>query len=77
MYLDYLCQKNDVSFRSYSIEDMNRNDFVAKSSGALKIMRDILKNKDNKIYVHCSAGIYRSAQVVVLYLTLVENFKVE
>ena len=51
---------------------MNKRDFIERSYGALLIMRDIMSDKENVVYVHCSAGAYRSAQVVVLYLTLID-----
>lgn len=35
-----------------------------------------MSDKENVVYVHCSAGAYRSAQVVVLYLTLIDQFEV-
>jgi protein-tyrosine phosphatase len=39
-------------------------------------MENILKEK-KKLYVHCSAGIYRSPQIIALYLILVERYSVE
>jgi atypical dual specificity phosphatase len=30
-----------------------------------------------KVYIHCSAGIYRSPQMIVLYLTLFEGYALE
>lgn len=54
---------------------MNTQDFINKSSGALKSMADILK-KDEKVYVHCSAGIFRSTQLIALYLTLHMDYSI-
>lgn len=31
--------------------------------------------RDGRVYVHCSAGVYRSPQIVVLYLVLIENYQ--
>jgi protein-tyrosine phosphatase len=39
-------------------------------------MENVLKN-DGKIYVHCSAGMYRSPQIIALYLILVEQYTIE
>jgi len=39
-------------------------------------MDNILKS-DGKIYVHCSAGMYRSPQIIALYLILVEQYTIE
>ena len=30
-----------------------------------------------KVYIHCSAGIYRSPQMIVLYLTLFKDYTLE
>lgn len=40
------------------------------------MMRDLLKEGE-KVYVHCTAGIYRSPQMIVLYLTRFENYSIE
>ena len=47
---------------------------MLKCIGALSLMRKILKRKDSKVYVHCSAGMYRSPQIVILYLTILEGY---
>ena len=36
-----------------------------------------LISQNKKVYVHCSAGMYRSPQIVVLYLVLHENYILE
>lgn len=55
---------------------MNSEDFVSKAEGAVRLMKDLL-SEGNKIYVHCSAGIYRSTQIIALYLNLFQNYSVE
>ena len=39
-------------------------------------MNDLLK-KGKKVYVHCTAGMSRSAAAVIIYLVLYENYTVE
>lgn len=39
-------------------------------------METIVRNH-GKIYVHCSAGMYRSPQIIALYLILVEQYTIE
>jgi len=39
-------------------------------------MEELLAGGGN-IYVHCSAGIYRSPQMIALYLVAVKKYKVE
>ena len=54
---------------------MSRKDFISKCLGAVSLLGKILQDKHNKVYVHCSAGMYRSPQIVVLYLALLENYR--
>jgi len=54
---------------------MNNEDFVSKAEGGVRMMKELMR--DEKVYVHCSAGIYRSPQMIALYLTLCEQFPVE
>ena len=49
---------------------------MQKSLKTFLKMESILKN-NGKIYVHCSAGIYRSPQIIALYLILVEQYSIE
>ena len=39
-------------------------------------MEEILSGGGN-IYVHCSAGIYRSPQMIALYLIAIKKYKLE
>lgn len=39
-------------------------------------MKELLKD-GGKVYVHCSAGIYRSPQIIALYLSMFQNYSVE
>lgn len=48
---------------------MNNDDFVSKAEGGVRLMRELLRDGE-RVYVHCSAGIYRSPQMIALYLTL-------
>lgn len=49
---------------------------MKKSLKAFLKMEHILRN-NGKIYVHCSAGMYRSPQIIALYLILVEQYTIE
>jgi protein-tyrosine phosphatase len=49
---------------------------VIKAEGGIKIMDEML-NDGGSIYVHCSAGIYRSPQIISLYLTMYQRYTVE
>jgi len=39
-------------------------------------MEEALQSGGN-IYVHCSAGIYRSPQMIALYLIAIKKYKME
>ena len=60
----------------YPIEDFNQEDLYNKLKGAGDVLNKLLKN-GKKIYVHCTAGMSRSAATVIIYMVLYENYKVE
>jgi len=39
-------------------------------------MNELLRD-DGKVYVHCSAGIYRSPQIIALYLSVFQSYSIE
>ena len=51
---------------------MNNKDFLEKWIGAVSLLRKIIADGE-RVYVHCSAGVYRSPQIVILYLMLIGN----
>jgi len=55
---------------------MNKKDFLIKCVGAIQLLKNLI-NGNKKVYVHCSAGVYRSPQIVVLYLILTNNYTPE
>ena len=71
-YLCELCDEYGLQLLTYSIEDMNKKDFLSKWTGAVVLLRNLIRY-GNKVYVHCSAGVYRSPQIVALYLMLVNH----
>lgn len=40
------------------------------------MMRDLIRDGE-KVYVHCTAGIYRSPQMIALYLAHFEDYSIE
>ena len=55
---------------------MDAEDFRKRCEGALLLLKKLI-SQNKKVYVHCSAGMYRSPQIVVLYLVLHENYSLE
>lgn len=55
---------------------MSKKDFLAKFKGAIDILRDLVKENE-KVYVHCTAGVYRSPQIVILFLILTHKLSPE
>jgi protein-tyrosine phosphatase len=74
--LKRLYEKHGI--RAYNIEimDMKLKDFVDRSQQAVRLLRQLVETY-RTVYVHCTAGIYRSPQLVVLYLVQFEQFSVE
>lgn len=58
---------------NYQIIDMNFADFIKKAAEALKLLRTVLI-KYHCVYVHCTAGVFRSPQLVILYLVKFCNY---
>ena len=75
-FLNLLCQESGLRYQRYSILDMNNDDFINKAEGGLKILRDMIKSGE-RVYVHCTAGIYRSPQMIALYLTIFDKYSLE
>lgn len=55
---------------------MNNKDFLTKSGKAVRLLESLIR-QGHKVYVHCSAGVYRSPQIVVLYLMLIKKITSE
>lgn len=75
-YLSLLCEESAVRYQTYSIEDMNNQDFIERAQGAVRKLREMLR-ESGKVYVHCTAGIYRSPQIIALYLAQFQDYSVE
>lgn len=71
-----MCEEHQIKYKRYAIEDMNNQDFVYRADGAVRMMSELLKD-GGKVYVHCSAGIYRSPQIIALYLSIFHSYPIE
>lgn len=72
IYLEEQAERNGMTIHQYAIQDMNKKDFLSKYMGAIKLLKKLI-DSGQKVYVHCSAGIYRSPQLVVLFLIITEK----
>lgn len=54
---------------------MKARDFLVKSPLALCVLERLVKNY-GKTYVHCTAGIYRSPQLITLFLIQDRGFTI-
>lgn len=54
---------------------MNADDFILKAEGGVRLMDELLQ--EGRVYVYCSAGVYRSPQLVALYLALHQQYSLE
>jgi protein-tyrosine phosphatase len=69
-YLQLLCTEFSITYRTHSILDANAVDFIEKCLGAVRSLIKLIKQERKKVYIHCSAGIFRSPQIVTLYLVI-------
>lgn len=68
-WIQQTANENQISAYNFQIVDMNFCDFINKSSEALKLLRKLINSYDC-VYIHCTAGIYRSPQLAILYLVI-------
>lgn len=68
-----LAEEYGMSCCNFQIFDMNVSDFINKSSEALKLLHTMI-SLHGCVYIHCTAGIYRSPQLAILYLVRFENY---
>lgn len=61
--------------KAVNIEMIDRKsiDFVNKSGVAVRML-SVMVEKYKKVYVHCTAGIFRSPQLIVLFLARFRGF---
>ena len=71
-----LAKKYNIKIYRYPIEDFNQEDLFNKLKGSGDLLNELLKEK-KIVYVHCTAGMSRSAATVIIYLVLYENYTVE
>jgi protein-tyrosine phosphatase len=65
--LSKVYEKYDIQAYNLEILDMKLKDFVNRSQRAVRLLRELIEDHGT-VYVHCTAGIYRSPQLVALYL---------
>lgn len=68
--------KAGIDMRRYPIRDFSPGDLMEKLPGALDELQELLEEHD-RVYVHCTAGINRSAGVVLSHLVLRRNMSLE
>jgi protein-tyrosine phosphatase len=62
-------RKAAIQLYRFPIEDFNEVDLIAKLPAAVELLKELL-DADHRVYLHCTAGMGRSAAVAVAYLSL-------
>jgi protein-tyrosine phosphatase len=62
-------RKAAIDLHHLPIEDFNEVDLMAKLPAAVGLLKELL-DANHRVYVHCTAGMGRSAAVAVAYLSL-------
>lgn len=65
-----------VDMRRVAVVDFDPADLLSKLDNAVGELDDLLKDNE-RVYVHCTAGINRSSGVVISYLVLKQGHGVE
>lgn len=74
--IEQVAKSNDILYVRYGIQDSNESDFLRKGLNAAKLLAN-LQMKGRRVYVHCTSGIQRSVQTIILYLTLYVGLELE
>jgi protein-tyrosine phosphatase len=62
-------RKAAIELHRLPIEDFNETDLIAKLPAAVDLLKELL-DANHRVYLHCTAGMGRSAAVAVTYLSL-------
>ena len=67
--LEYYAERN-INAVHFPIHDFNENDLTSKLFEAAKVLNDMINNKGQTVFVHCTAGMGRAPACVLVYLCL-------
>ena len=66
-------QRKDFEYLHVKVHDMNEEDILAHFEESNKFIGEALaQSKDNKVLVHCGAGLSRSASLCLAYMMVAE-----
>ncbi|CAD8192971.1 unnamed protein product [Paramecium octaurelia] len=78
-YFDHIrksCESYQITYSHCPIQDCNKRSFLKKGMQAHQILKKLMQ-EGKCVYVHCTDGIQRSIQTVILYLVLDLNYSLE
>jgi protein-tyrosine phosphatase len=59
-----------ISAVHFPIHDFNEEHLTSRLFDGAKTLNDMINNKGQKVYVHCTAGMGRAPACVLVYLVL-------
>lgn len=62
--------KRGISAVHFPIHDFNEEHLTSRLFDGAKTLNDMINNKGQKVYVHCTAGMGRAPACVLVYLVL-------
>ena len=60
--------EKEIIYKVFRIEDSLRQDLLECIHESILFIDGALKNKENRVLVHCNAGVSRSASIVIAFL---------
>jgi len=69
-------KESKIKVINFSITDMCVEDIRCKAYDAANVLNELV-NKYQKVYVHCTAGVWRAPHVVAAYLNFHQGFNFE
>ncbi|CAD8127477.1 unnamed protein product [Paramecium sonneborni] len=70
------CESYQITYSHCPIRDCNKRSFLKKGKQAYQILKKLV-DEGKCVYVHCTDGIQRSIQTIILYLVQDLNYSLE
>lgn len=72
------CKDNNIEIIRVPIHEQSQSELECKLKNAADVIHNALDNNNNKcIYVHCTSGMNRSIDVIVMYLVLYKEYTLQ
>jgi protein-tyrosine phosphatase len=71
------CKDNNIEIIRVPIHEQSQSELECKLKNAADVIHNALDNNNKCIYVHCTSGMNRSIDVIVMYLVLYKEYTLQ